>query len=146
MSLRSRLFSPFSLALCLFSIALTTAVAQVDRGAIVDTITDQTRAVVLGVQVVVTNVSTNPVSTVTTDDQGNYTASLLRIGTYAVEAEKSGFQKTLMQAVDVAVNQTIGSIIPTSACLEEDHRSRSMFRVVRLSRTRPRTTAKLNSP
>lgn len=56
MSLRRPLFSPLPLALSLVSIALSPAAAQVDRGAIVGTITDQTRAVVVGVQVVVTNV------------------------------------------------------------------------------------------
>jgi len=106
MSLRTRLFSLIALTLWLALLAVSPASAQVDRGAIVGTVTDQTGALVPGVQVLVTNLSTNQAATVTTDDQGNYAAALLRIGTYSVQAEKAGFQKILQASVDVAVNQT----------------------------------------
>ena len=106
MSLRTRPFPLIVVEFFFILFALPLATAQVDRGGIVGTVTDQTGALVPGVQVVVTNVSTNQVTTVTTDDQGNYAATLLRIGTYSVAAEKSGFQKTLRQGVDVVVNQT----------------------------------------
>src|SRR5882762_10598346 len=105
MSLRTRLFSLIALTLWLALLAVSPASAQVDRGAIVGTVTDQTGALVPGVQVLVTNLSTNQAATVTTDDQGNYAAALLRIGTYSVQAEKAGFQKILQASVDVAVNQ-----------------------------------------
>src|SRR5262245_50789420 len=106
MSLRTRPFPLIVVEFFFILFALPLATAQVDRGGIVGTVIDQTGALVPGVQVIVTNISTNQVTTVTTDDQGNYAATLLRIGTYSVEAEKSGFQKTLRPGVDVAVNQT----------------------------------------
>jgi hypothetical protein len=106
MSLRIRLLLLIPVTFYFALLAPSPVAAQVDRGAIVGTITDQTGALVPGVQVVVTNLATDQVTTVTTGNQGNYAATLLRIGTYSVEAEKTGFQKTLRTGVDVAVNQT----------------------------------------
>ncbi len=56
---------------------------------------------------VITNLETNQSIRLTTDSAGNYVASLLRIGTYTVTAEKQGFQKTVQSNVDVGVNQVV---------------------------------------
>jgi hypothetical protein len=99
---------PAVLSSVVLALALTaSAVAQVDRGTIVGTVTDSAGARVPSVQITVTNLSTNQPTVMTTDNEGNYAASLLRIGTYSVRAEKAGFQKTLQSNVDVAVNQTV---------------------------------------
>lgn len=79
--------------------------AQVDRGSIVGAVTDPAGARIGGAQITVTNLQTNQSARVTTDDNGNYSADLLRIGTYSVTVEKAGFQKALTPRVDVAVNQ-----------------------------------------
>src|ERR1700730_16639860 len=80
--------------------------AQVDRGSIVGLVTDPAGARVPGAQVTVTNLAANQSTSVTTDEKGQYTADLLRIGTYSVTSEKQGFQKTVQPAVEVGVNQT----------------------------------------
>ena len=51
--------------------------AQVDRGSIVGLITDPAGARVFGAQVTVTNLAANQSATVTTDNNGEYTANLL---------------------------------------------------------------------
>jgi hypothetical protein len=93
----------------LFSVLIlpATAVAQLDRGSIVGTITDPSGARVAGAQVTVTNVQTNQPTRITTDDGGNYKADLLRIGTYSVTVEKQGFQRAIEPSVDVTVNQSV---------------------------------------
>src|SRR5437773_1975367 len=103
-------FHPFgSLVLLLFlpGLAQSNLRAQVDRGGVVGTVTDSSRAVVPGVTVTITNVRTNQSTKLTTDVNGSYTASLLRIGTYTVTAEKEGFQKTFQSNLEVGVNQVV---------------------------------------
>lgn len=80
--------------------------AQVDRGNIVGLVTDPAGARVSGAQVTVTNIAANQPVIVTTDDNGQYAANLLRIGTYSITVEKPGFQKAVQSNVDVGVNQT----------------------------------------
>jgi hypothetical protein len=80
--------------------------AQVDRGGIVGLVTDPAGARVSGAQVTVTNLAANQSISVTTDENGQYAADLLRIGTYSITVEKPGFQKAVQSNVDVGVNQT----------------------------------------
>jgi hypothetical protein len=81
--------------------------AQVDRGAIVGTVTDQNAAVIPGAAVTVTNSETGQAVRLTTNETGGYMAGALLIGTYSVSAEKSGFQKILQSNVRVDVNKVI---------------------------------------
>jgi hypothetical protein len=101
-------------ALVLFSgffgfllIAAIPGVAQVDRGAIVGTITDPTGARISNAQITITNRDTGQPVHITTDDEGNYSAKLLKIGTYSISATKQGFERTVQASVDVAVNQSV---------------------------------------
>ena len=115
-SLRMRLGGPYaSPSLCsgvcsqrfsVFSFSAISSAAQVDRGAIVGTVTDPTGARISDAQLTITNLETGQPVHLTTDDQGNYSAKLLRIGTYSVAATKQGFETTVQTGVDVAVNQS----------------------------------------
>jgi len=98
-----------SFVLLLFCWLLTNPdrlLAQVDRGSIVGLVTDPAGARVPGAQVTVTNLAADQSISVTTDEQGQYAADLLRIGTYSITVEKPGFQKAVQPNVDVGVNQT----------------------------------------
>jgi len=89
------------------SMATVPAIAQVDRGNIVGTVTDPTGARISNAQITITNLETGQPVHLTTDDEGNYNANLLKIGTYSVLATKQGFEKTVQPSVDVAVNQSV---------------------------------------
>ncbi len=95
--------SSFVLTLAL----IASATAQVDRGAIVGTVTDQAGARIANAEVTVTNIGVNQPTKVTTNEEGAFAANLLRIGTYSVAVEKKGFQKTVEQSVEVGVNQSV---------------------------------------
>src|SRR5581483_5329492 len=101
-----RLLVAVVLLSCLPLITSRNAAAQVDRGGIVGMVTDPAGARVGGAKVTVTNTATNQSTSVVTDASGDYTADLLRIGTYSVTVEKQGFQKAVTPKVDVGVNQT----------------------------------------
>ena len=79
--------------------------AQIDRASISGTVTDPSGAAVAGATVTVTNGGTNQSQTITTDSSGLYTARLLHIGTYSVEATAKGFERSLHSGIELNVNQ-----------------------------------------
>jgi Carboxypeptidase regulatory-like domain len=81
--------------------------AQTTTGTIVGRVMDPSGAVVAGVAVTVINEETGLRRSVSTNSQGDYTANLLPIGRYSVEAELSGFKKAKVTGVVLQVNQTV---------------------------------------
>jgi hypothetical protein len=89
------------LVLGLFACAL--AVAQKDTGGITGAVTDPSGGVVSGAKVTVRDVDRGTTTVTTTDTQGEYVVSPLKIGHYTVTIEKTGFQKTVLGPVTVDV-------------------------------------------
>jgi hypothetical protein len=81
------------------------AAAQVERGSIVGTLTDKSGSVVPGVEVTVTNESTNASVNVRTDSSGNYAAVNLLAGTYTVTAKNIGFSSQAHKGFVLQVGQ-----------------------------------------
>ncbi len=80
--------------------------AQAVRGTLLGTITDQAGLALPGAAVTATEVNTNIGATTVTNESGFYTFTL-RDGVYRVEAELSGFKKTVRQGIEVDVNTTV---------------------------------------
>ena len=78
--------------------------AQVTTGTIVGTISDAS-GVVPGAPVTVREVNKGTTNTYVTDAAGNYTASFLVPGTYAVEVNVQGFKKSIREGIILQVNQ-----------------------------------------
>lgn len=87
--------------------AVAPARAQVDTGAVVGTVHDQTGAVVPHVKVSLTNQETAFTVSTVSDAGGAYTFSPVRIGTYTVTAEFSGFSTETHQGIVVNVQQQV---------------------------------------
>jgi len=81
--------------------------AQVDTGAILGTVKDQSGAVVPGAKVTVTNEGTAFANSTVTGSDGTYVFTPLRIGTYTVSAEFQGFQKAQRNHITVDVQQQV---------------------------------------
>ena len=77
---------------CLF-LGGRAAIAQVDTGALMGTVRDASGAVIPNAKVTVTNEGTSLGLTMTTRGDGTYIFTPLKIGTYTVEAEATGFEK-----------------------------------------------------
>jgi hypothetical protein len=90
----SRNMSRLFLLVLLLGFAFT---AWAQEAAIVGSITDPTGAVIPGATITITNAETGQATTVTSNEAGQYVAPSLRIGTYTVKAEASGF-KTWMSS------------------------------------------------
>lgn len=94
--------------------------AQSDRATINGQVKDATGAVVPGVEVTVTNVGTNEVRKVTTNDIGLYTIPNLPIGTYSLSLAKAGFKSFERKGLTLAVSQVaeIDVVLTTGAVSE----------------------------
>src|SRR5262245_21136038 len=83
------------------------ASAQVDTGAIVGTVKDKSGAVIPGATISVREMTTNTQSTFTADASGNYVATPLRIGAYAVSVEHAGFKKETREGIALRVQDRL---------------------------------------
>ena len=103
--MRNRILSYTVLVASLF--AAGPLCAQVDTGAVLGTVKDQSGAVIPGAKLTLTNEGTGfNVSTVAEAD-GSYVFRPVKIGTYSVEAEYKGFEKIVRQHVTVNVQQQV---------------------------------------
>ena len=80
------------------------AAAQVTTGTIIGTVSDAS-GVVPGATVTVREVNKGTTNSYVTDATGNYTASFLVPGTYAVEINVQGFKKSIREGIILQVNQ-----------------------------------------
>ncbi len=90
-----------SLVLCL------PAYSQIDTGAIVGTITDNSGASIPNATVTLTNVGTNAKIVVKTDAQGSYTATSLKIGNYSIQISVQGFKEVTRTGVVLNVQDRL---------------------------------------
>jgi len=100
----NRVCGLFILGLCVISCGALNVHAQTTYGRISGTLRDTAGATIPGATVVVSNVATNLVRTVTTDDDGFYTVTNLPVGNYDVEAQRAGFKKAARTGVSVVAD------------------------------------------
>ena len=82
---------------------------QSNKGGISGTVFDPNGAVVPGATVVITDLGTQRVVTLTTSESGSYSASSLDPVTYSVRVEATGFKKAIIEKVKVDT-ATIASV------------------------------------
>jgi outer membrane receptor protein involved in Fe transport len=93
---------------CLLILSALSAIAQLtDTGSIVGTVRDPSGAAVPGATVTATETGTNVRRTTTTNDGGDYVLPSLKIGTYSITIEKSGFQSFIHNQIPVDVQSRI---------------------------------------
>lgn len=79
---------------------------QTDNGGLAGTVSDPNGAVVPNATVTVTNLGTNAKRTLTTNEEGRWAISVLRLGEYEVAAEATGFQPVKQRSAVVASTTT----------------------------------------
>jgi hypothetical protein len=94
-------------ALISISAGAVPAFAQLDTGAIVGTVRDQSAAVVPGATVTATQESTGSASTAVTTEKGQFVFPNLKIGTYSIAAELSGFRKSVQTGIVLHVQERL---------------------------------------
>lgn len=98
-------FRPLVVFILLVVPATIPALAQESRATILGTVLDPSGARVPGVEIRITNVETNIVTTTLCNDSGYYEAPFLIPGKYKVEAELPGFKKYIRDGIVLAVSQ-----------------------------------------
>src|SRR5438477_942037 len=83
------------------------AFAQATTGTVSGIVTDETKAVLPGVSVQVTNVETGAARTLVTDERGHFRALNLAPGLYSVSAELQGFQTGKRERLPVEIGRDV---------------------------------------
>ena len=97
----------FAAAVAVLTFGTINLFAQVDAGAILGTIKDQSGAVIPGVKVTLTNDDTGTIQITATGTTGEYTFAPIKIGVYSVTAEFHGFQRIEHPHVTVDVQRRV---------------------------------------
>src|SRR5688572_28224357 len=79
--------------------------AQLTTGTITGMVTDETRAVVPGAEVIVRNPETGLTRTITTNETGRYEAPNLPVGTYEVTGRNAGFGTVVRRGIELTVGR-----------------------------------------
>jgi len=86
--------SKFALScIAVLAIMSSPAFGQKDTGAIAGVVKDPSGAAVTGAKITITDVDRGTTFNTTTNEQGEYVASPLKIGSYTVAVEKTGFKR-----------------------------------------------------
>jgi len=96
------------------TILTTSAAAQVEQASFVGRITDPSGAAVNGARVTATNVETNIVYRAVTNSTGDYVITPIPPGSYVLDVNATGFQKTTTKAIEVQVGQIAREDLPVS--------------------------------
>jgi outer membrane receptor protein involved in Fe transport len=107
MNIRTKQVILFLAALALVCWASLPTYAQTTRGTITGTVSDESGAVVAGAKVTVTQIDQGLTWDTTTDASGNYVVPSLFPGRYRVEAEMKGFQKTVIEPLQLHVDERL---------------------------------------
>jgi hypothetical protein len=96
--------------------------AQATTGVIRGTVRDSAGGTLAGASVTLRNAETNAERVLTTNDQGVYVATLLRVGTYDVSARALGFQESRRRGLTLRLGETLDlpfSLTPQAVQLRE---------------------------
>ncbi len=99
---QSSVFAAIAVLVLVFS---PVAVAQTITGNIIGTVSDETGAVLPGVEITVRNQDTGISRSVVSNDDGTYRAQSLAVGPYEVRAELAGFQTLIRTGIGLTVGQ-----------------------------------------
>jgi hypothetical protein len=80
--------------------------AQVSTGTIVGVVQDNTGGVLSGATVTVTHLATGQIRTTHTNDQGEFNAQFMPLGTYSVAVTAPGYQTKVLSGITLQVDQT----------------------------------------
>jgi Carboxypeptidase regulatory-like domain/TonB-dependent Receptor Plug Domain len=105
---------------CALAVCASRGMAQVDTGTILGTVKDPQGAVIPDARVTITNLGTASSTATTTRADGTYIVTPLKIGSYRVSVEVTGFKKEQSAPFDLNIQQqaVIDFLLQTGATTE----------------------------
>ena len=100
------------IAVLILTLGTSLAQAQLATADILGTVTDPTGAVIPGATVTLTNNGTHEKRTTTTSSSGDYTFSLLPVGTYSVSVNLTGFKTANVNNLSVEAGDRARADVP----------------------------------
>ena len=94
-------------SLFILTILAAPAWAQKDAGSIVGSVKDPSGAIVANAKVTITDVEHGQTSSTTTNTEGEFVVSPLRVGRYTVTVEQTGFKKAISDPISLDVQQRV---------------------------------------
>lgn len=83
------------------------AMAQVEQGVILGSVSDPSGARIVGTNITFTNLGTNVAQTAITDQLGSFRSIPLRSGTYSVTAESPGFKRLVRSGITLGIQAEV---------------------------------------
>jgi hypothetical protein len=107
------------LAFC-FGVCVTIAHAQFETATVLGSVRDTNEAAVQNATVTLKNVATEITQTATTDANGDYQFTNVKIGNYQVIVEANGFSRTVADKIDVTINarQRVDLVVQVASTTE----------------------------
>lgn len=99
-----KLTNAFNAALLFCILTVSTSFGQSETATVLGTIKDSNGAVIAGAAVTLTNRGTSIASTTTTDGNGDYQFSGVRIGDYSIAVVAEGFSRTIAESINLTIN------------------------------------------
>ena len=123
---RARMTMSVALAFTLVALMTSSSMAQTYRGRVQGVVTDESKALVVGAQVTLTNVNTGLKAVRQSSDTGLYVFDAVDPGSYSVTVEVNGFNKfvqenvTVQSGADITVNPVLktGSVNSSVTVIE----------------------------
>src|SRR5215208_303544 len=100
--MRKRSMPYFTIAILL---AALNGYGQATSGSLMGTVADPAGAAIPGAKLTITSQERGTVSTLTTNESGNYIRTQLASGLYTVEFEAQGFQRAIQEDVQISVDR-----------------------------------------
>src|SRR5262249_55297034 len=94
-----------SMALVCLSLLSVPAMAQFDSATVTGIVTDSTKSTVPGAELKAINEATNIDTSAVTDNEGRFTFSNLRPGSYTIKVSAKGFKQFVSTGFELQVNQ-----------------------------------------
>jgi len=106
--MRSRTYSSILLFYVLSSlVAIATAHAQAGKAELTGSVRDQNNAAIARARVAVTDIATGQTYSTTVMDNGDYTITNLKPGSYNLSVEADGFKRFLREGVRLATGERV---------------------------------------
>ncbi|MDX2041924.1 MAG: carboxypeptidase-like regulatory domain-containing protein, partial [Acidobacteriota bacterium] len=97
-----------AISFALLSVVTFAVAAQESRGSLTGRVTDSTGAAITNAQVIISSAATGVTTTVTSNNEGNYTALYLLPGQYRVTVEAQGFKKLVREGIEIRIGDKAG--------------------------------------